>query len=194
MNATPKVASAGVAAVVGNERGVAIIVVMGMLLLLTILGTTMLASSTSDIKIAGNYRNSQETFYSAEAALSFGESFTDIYAKLFPGAVSTTWPVAGQGKVLDGSFAETTTTTPMKYKDYNQIAIPGTSDKAYVKVELVGSGKMPAGTGTQEDAGLSPGNTLKVNNFVVTVIAKGPGDNSSNETSLEAGVARLAQQ
>lgn len=192
MNRSLQSEAAAVTALVNNERGVAIIVVMGMLLLLTILGTTMLASSTSDLKIAGNYRNSQETFYSAEAALNFGESFTDIYSVLFPGAASTTWPASGQGKVLDPTtFAATATASDRP--GYNQITIPGTSDKAYVKVELVGSGKMPAGTGTQEDAGLSPGNTLKVNNFVVTVVAKGPG-NSSNEVSLEAGVARLAQQ
>ena len=185
--------AAGVVAVVNNERGVAIIIVMGMLLLLTILGTTMLASSTSDLRIAGNYRTNQESFYTAEAALKFGESFSDIYSVLYPGAsTGPTWPASTGGVELNSTTFEETGTSSHK-TGYNLITIPGSSKQAFVKVALVGSGKMPAGTGTQEDAGLSPGNTLKVNNFVVTVITKGDTPTSS-EVSLETGIARFAQQ
>lgn len=51
----------------GNEEGAALIIVMIMLLLLMILGATLLTSSTTELRIAGNYRNTEDAFYSADA-------------------------------------------------------------------------------------------------------------------------------
>jgi hypothetical protein len=55
----------------GNERGMALILALVMLALLTILGAWALDTSTTDLKIAGNSRNTQNAFYSADAALAY---------------------------------------------------------------------------------------------------------------------------
>lgn len=161
----------------GKERGAALIVVLVILLLLSILGATMLDSTTSELKIAGNYRNSEEAFYAAEAALTFGMTHESIYTNLY--GTTTTWPAPGAGRVLDeNDFSVTADANDEEghSNDYNQIKIPGTNNTADVKVEFVGTGNLPAGTGSQEDSGLSAGSGFKANNFTVSVIAFGPNN------------------
>ena len=172
---------------IAGEKGFAIVVVMIMLLLLSIMGITMLASTTSDLQIAGNYRNALETFYAGEAALQFGESFDAIYEQLIPN-VATSWPLPGQGTVLDASYWPQTSQPNTAHSDYNHINLPGTNDTADVKVELVGNGPgpLPAGTGSQEDAGTEPG--FKGNYYAVTVIAYGPNNTTAQ---FESRIARL---
>ena len=60
-----------------------------------------------------------------------------------------------------------------------------------MQVTLQGSGKLPAGTGTQEDAGLSPGTSFKANNFVMNIIAYGPNNSTAQ---IESQLARIVQQ
>jgi hypothetical protein len=55
----------------GNERGVALILALVMLSLLTILGAWALDTSSTDLKIAGNYRGAQYAFYAAEGGVGF---------------------------------------------------------------------------------------------------------------------------
>ena len=181
--------SGGIGKKLAEERGLALMTVLLMLLLLSILGSTMLASSTTDLQIAGNYRNNLEAFYTADAALSFGQTFDAIYTTL--NGISTLWPAPGAGQVLDANtFAGGSANTANP--DYNQIVIPGTSDKADVKVELVGSGSIPRGIGTQVDSGISPGSgNFKANFFAVDVIAHGP---NNSQVQLESQVARIVQQ
>jgi hypothetical protein len=173
-----------------DERGAALIIVLAMLLLLSILGATMLSSTTSDLKIAGNYRNSTEAFYTADAAVAFAQTYDQIYLTLYGTTIS--WPGTGQGKVLastDFSQGSSNTANP----NYNRITIPGTNgvDAADVQVTLQGSGKLPAGLGTQEDAGLSPGTSFKANNFVMNIIAYGPNNSTAQ---IESQLARIVQQ
>ena len=174
---------------VDNERGAALIIVLIMLLLLIILGTSLFTSSVTEIKVAGNYRNNLETFFSADAAVEFASTYSAIYTSLY--GTSTTWPAPGQGKVLNGSFAATGANAD-PFKDYNQITIPGTNDTAQVKVELVKSrGNPPPGYGFQEDVGIGGGGGIKANQFVVTVIANGPNNARSD---IESGVARMVTE
>ena len=182
-----------------NENGIALIIVMGALLLLTILGVTMLSSSTSDLKISGNYRNSAEAFYNAEAYVQFAQTYSTIYMTLLPSATfpNNTWPLPGQGVILNStSFApgnpnQNTNNQNVNFANYNHIQLSN-SDSADVKVTLVSSGaKLPAGTGTQEDSGLGPGTAFKANNFAVNVIAFGPNNSLAK---IESGISRIVQQ
>jgi hypothetical protein len=160
-----------------------------MLLLLIILGTSLMTSSVTELKVAGNYRNNLETFFAADAAVEFAVTHGAIYTSLY--GTATTWPAPGQGKVLDGSFAVTGANAD-PYKDFNQIAIPGTRDKAQVKVEMVKSrGNPPPGYGFQEDAGIGGGGGFKANQFAVTVIANGP---NNARADIESGAARIVPQ
>ena len=171
---------------IADEKGIAIIVVMIMLLLLSILGITMLASTTSDLQIAGNYRNNQEAFYTGEAMMQFGETFGDIYTQIIPN-VTNSWPPPGQGTVLDNNYWPQSSKPNTGQADYNHIQIPNTSDSADVKVELQGSGALPAGSGTQEDAG-SGGTAFKATYYAVSVIAYGP-NNATGQ--YESSIARV---
>jgi Tfp pilus assembly protein PilX len=182
-----------------DERGAALIIVLAMLLLLSILGATMLSSTTSDLKIAGNYRNSTEAFYTADAAVAFAQTYDQIYLSTY--VTSSTWPDnsgSNVGQKLDPTDFHSTAANDSNgglnpdYKKYNRITIPGTNDKADVQVTLQGSGKLPAGLGTQEDAGVSPGGTgFSANNFVMNIIAYGPNNSTAQ---IESQLARIVQQ
>ena len=72
-----------------NERGSAIIIVLLSLLLLTILGATLLTSSTSELQVAGNQRSMYEAFFAAEAAMTHSLVNPDIYTTIIPGAMNS---------------------------------------------------------------------------------------------------------
>jgi hypothetical protein len=184
--------------VTGNERGVALIIVLMMLLLLSIIGASMLATSTTELKIAGNYRNSEEAFYTADTAMEFAQVFSDIYTNDF--LANPIWPAPGSGLDMGSDFANThgnNTDNLMNpdFANYNRITFAGANgniNKADVKVELTGSGNPPAGSGIQEDSGISPGSTsYKANYFAVSVIAYGPNKTTAK---LESQVAKIVQQ
>lgn len=54
-----------------NEQGVILVIVLMVLLLLSILGATVLTSTTSELRVAGNFRNTQEAFYNSEGSIDF---------------------------------------------------------------------------------------------------------------------------
>jgi hypothetical protein len=56
---------------VGNERGMALILVLVMLALLGILGSMALDTSTTDLKISGNFRSNQYAFYAADGGVGY---------------------------------------------------------------------------------------------------------------------------
>lgn len=149
-----------------NERGAALLIVLVMLLLLTILGATLFTSSTTEIKIAGNYRNSMETFFAADAAVEYAMTESTIYTSIIPGS----------------------STTSKTIEDYT---IPETDIKADIKVDLVSArNNPPPGFGYQEDAGVGTGAepSFKANVFAITVEAEGPNE---AKTEIEAGMARV---
>ncbi|MEI8355718.1 MAG: PilX N-terminal domain-containing pilus assembly protein [Deltaproteobacteria bacterium] len=197
MGANSQIESGNRLVTTGNERGVALIIVLAMLLLLSILGASMLATSTSELKIAGNYRNSEETFYTADAAMELAHTYSGIYTNL--ALDSPFWPVSGSGQNMEADFgshgANTNNQKNPDYANYNRVSFTGANgnpNTADVRVELTGSGNPPAGYGIQEDSGISPGSTgYKANYFAVSVIAYGPNDTTSK---LESQLARIVQQ
>ena len=172
-----------------NERGAALIIVLVMLLLLTILGATLFTSSTTEIKIAGNYRTSLETFSAADAAVEFAMTYEKIYTYLIPGS-TVSWPAANAGRILnDDDLSEGALNKDNP--DFNRITIPDTNIQADIKVDLVAArNNPPAGYGYQEDAGVGTGGepSFKSNVFAVTVEAHGP---NNARVDVEAGMARV---
>ncbi|MRR53544.1 MAG: hypothetical protein EG822_03395 [Deltaproteobacteria bacterium] len=195
MNANDCVDSGRITHSLKSERGVALVIVLMMLLLLTILGVTMLASSTSELKIAGNYRNNEEAFYAADAALEYGMTFGDIYTSIVPGT-TLSWPKAGEGKQLDENTLQALPSSEANTSNlnYNRLTIKrpnGTDLKADVKVDFIATGNLPVGTGSQEDAGQGQGTGFRANSFAVNVIAYGP---NNSRAQLESQVARIVPQ
>jgi Tfp pilus assembly protein PilX len=182
---------------INDERGVALIIVMLMLLLLSVLGATMLSSSSSELKMAGNARNNEEAFYGAEQALVIGQNFGDIYSSL--STTILTWPAVGGGKVYNADLTPGTQPNNAPGHDPNSNNIPlrkadGTPSgvTADVRVQLVGSGNIPVGSGTQMDSGISPGSgNFKSNVYAVNVKAFGK---NNTQVELESQVARVVQQ
>jgi hypothetical protein len=180
---------------IGNERGAALIIVLVMLLLLSILGVSMLATSTSELKIAGNYRNNEEAFYTAEAALELASVYSVIYTTIAPD--STIWPVKGSGKILGSDLVSDAANSDNhknpNFGDYNRITFTGANgnpNEADVKVEYLYDGNPPAGSGIQEDSSIGTGSSggYKANYYAISVIAYGPNDTSKK---LESQTARI---
>lgn len=55
-----------------NDRGVALLLALAMLAIMTVIGVFALDTSTTEVQISGNYRTSQEAFFAADRALMLG--------------------------------------------------------------------------------------------------------------------------
>jgi len=69
-----------------NERGSALIIAIMLLAIMSILGVTMMSTSTTEIQLSGNYRNTQESFYTADRTIEYsmqsasgGSGEVDLY-------------------------------------------------------------------------------------------------------------------
>ena len=82
-----------------NERGAALIVAMVMLLLLTMIGILALNTSSTELRIVGNYRNTEVAFFAAEGGVAFGQTSPTIYDSLVlaPPVPVTSWNSADHG-------------------------------------------------------------------------------------------------
>jgi len=56
----------------GNERGIALIIALLVLLVLTLIGISAISTTTFENRISGNERAAAEAFYTAEAGLEKG--------------------------------------------------------------------------------------------------------------------------
>jgi hypothetical protein len=130
-----------------NESGIALIVAMVMLLLLTMLGIFALNTSSTELRIAGNYKNTEEAFFAADAGVAYGQTSATIYGslRLGPPVPVTSWA----GTVAVGS------------------------DQADVGVVWVaGSTIVPAKIAAVTD----PDAVKVINHFVGTVTGHGPNN------------------
>ena len=182
----------GFLAPVRNDRGAALILVLIMIVLLSILGVTVLTSTTSDLHITANSRNLDDAFYTAEAGLDFSEANGIIYSALLP-ATATVWPAPGAGKILndDGTLSASSNPT---YPNYNRVTVYKDAARtvrnyAHVKVDYISTGAVPSGLGTEVDAGLGSGTGFKANFYVVDVIGENPASHSHVE--LESHIVRV---
>jgi|GEM_PF-2717240 len=111
----------GAAGIPENERGMALLLALVMLALLTILGVWAIGTASSDLSIAGNFRNAQNAFYSADAAFAYAAN-PETLTKAYVYTVAT------------GSTAV-----------WSQVISIGTVT-ANIKVNYLGSGPLPAGS------------------------------------------------
>ncbi len=149
--------------VLGNERGMVLILAIVMLMLLTILGVLSISTSTSELHIAGNDRNNNVAFYTADAANDYGQINESIYTAI-TGTV-TSWPVTGNGNGTS--------------KDYNKVSVA--NQNADVKVQLIGHGQLPPGSGDDPEL-------FQAYSYVVAVSGTGP---NKSKVQLESQVARI---
>jgi PilX N-terminal len=78
-NAAEATESASLVRVLANERGMALILTVSMLVIMTVLGLLAMTSSRTELGIAGNYRALQESFFAADRAVNYAGSNPVIY-------------------------------------------------------------------------------------------------------------------
>jgi type IV pilus assembly protein PilX len=106
-----------------SQKGIVLVVSLIMLLLLTLLGVSGMKSTILEEKMAGNYKDKNMAFQSAEAALRAGETYlrTTVTLPLFDGATTglyqptttgasrwdtVTWSDAGQVIAYAGTLSD----------------------------------------------------------------------------------------
>lgn len=94
-----------------SDEGFALILALLSLLVLTFLGLTLAATTSTELQIATNYRWSQQAFYNAEAGFEIVKTQlrTETWATVLPGARATNWdgvtsPSAAAGAVTGRNY------------------------------------------------------------------------------------------
>jgi hypothetical protein len=72
-----------------NERGMAMIVAISMLFILSVLGIFSLNNSSTDLQIAGNLRNQMLSFYNAYEVEGWGVNNQSVVSAINPGNVNS---------------------------------------------------------------------------------------------------------
>jgi Tfp pilus assembly protein PilX len=150
-----------------NERGVALILAMVMLVLLTLLGAWALDTSSTDLKIAGNARTTQNAFYNADAALAY---YTNT-AKLTDAYVTT--------------FQTNSTATSIQTMTNLNSSGSGTTT---VNIKYLGSGPLPAGS--VYDADMDANGNPKFHGLYFAVLSEGTALNNA-DAKVESGVVQV---
>jgi hypothetical protein len=71
-----------------RERGIALVLALIMLLLLSILGFMVVDTTTSDLRISGNIRNANAAFFNGDGALSLATNPNTVSGMLLSGKTS----------------------------------------------------------------------------------------------------------
>jgi len=74
-----------------NERGMVLALALWMLVILGLLGTIALSMTNTEIRLAGNNRNTQAAFFAADAAVQYARTATTVFPTMGP-AVPTWQP------------------------------------------------------------------------------------------------------
>jgi hypothetical protein len=100
--------------VIEREDGIAMLVAMMAMLLMTAIGTALIVSSTSETTIAAQFRNGIEAHYAADAMLNRGmDDLIDVadWSLVTGGVLPSSWadgPPAGPRTLADGSTIDLT--------------------------------------------------------------------------------------
>ena len=138
-----------------NERGMALIIAVSLMAIMSLLGAILLSVTTSDIQLSGNYRNQYEAFYAAERAVEYsirtvvGSGAVDLYEDADDDGVLHRDQIAAGNSGLEDTSGST--------DDRNTIV-------------YVGTGTPPVGIGT--DA-----NLFEAKNYIVTAVGVSPVGN-----------------
>jgi Tfp pilus assembly protein PilX len=154
-----------------NERGAVLIIVLVMLSLLIILGTSVLTSSTTEIQLAGNIRNLQQAFFTSQGALEIALLVNNNAVANAMFNVTDTWT----GNIAFNAGAVVVTPGGTK------AALAGTQNTAHIEAEFVASGTPPRGVGASADV-------FVANYYDVNVVGFGP---NNSEVEIVSEVYKL---
>lgn len=144
-----------------NERGVALVLALWMLVILGLVGTMLLAGSNVEMRLAANDRNAQTALFTADAAIQYAKSDPAIYTTIG----------SGTGAFPAGATAGTYT--------LNNVAV-GTNRAQNVNVTYLTLGPPPVGSGLPA--------TYQAQYFSVQATGVGP---NNSQVVIESQVGRI---
>lgn len=147
-----------------NDRGMALILVLSMLTIMSILGALALSTATTELDITSNMRSSRESFLAAERAVEYAAIAGNIYESIG----------LGTAQDLTSDHADDIELDHGAYKT-------GIDTSATNQVGYLTSGPLPPSAGS--DATL-----FEMRYYRISVTGQGPKNTS---TRVEAQVGRL---
>jgi hypothetical protein len=156
-----------------SERGVALVIALVMLVLLTILGAWVLNSASTDLHISGNYRNNQQAFFAGDAAVNYltnANTLTTAYS----GMSGTSYSCPGPNEPQCPGMPLTVSTVPFS--------------QATGTIEFLRSGPLPLGSIYDSDVDYN-GNP-KFHGLYFDIQTSGTGVNNATAV-VEAGVVQV---
>lgn len=155
-----------------NQRGVALVLALVMLALMSILGVMALSTSITEVGISSNYRSSQQAFYAADRAVEYAMTNEQIFDTIGTGSVNLN--TDGSGTPSDtrddhiANIAAATTNSGLDSDATNQVV-------------YLTSGALPPGTGSDPTY-------FQARYYVITVSGEGPNNAAAR---VETQVARI---
>ncbi|MEK7773958.1 MAG: pilus assembly PilX N-terminal domain-containing protein [Deltaproteobacteria bacterium] len=74
---------------INNEKGVALVLALVMLFLMSLLGSMIFNTSTTEVQISRNFRTRQDAFYAAERGVQYSYGDSNVYSSIIPGTTNT---------------------------------------------------------------------------------------------------------
>lgn len=96
-----------------NNKGISIVLVMGVLVILGILATVFITMSIREVRISSLTSNSKIAFHAAEAGLDFGIAGIPASVSAFP-ALPDTWTVLTNQAKYKSGLPDTIPTPPVQ--------------------------------------------------------------------------------
>ncbi|RKX24148.1 MAG: hypothetical protein DRP47_11815 [Candidatus Zixiibacteriota bacterium] len=169
---------------VKDEKGSALIIALLLLAIMSVFGAILMSTSTTEIQLSGNYRNTQESFYTADRAINYsmqgasaGSGVVDLYLDQNTSIPST--PIHRTLIAVDQSDLENidengdgTRDNPIMSDDRNSVI-------------YIGSGAPPVGSGS--DASL-----FKARNYAIDAVGIFPASAANpSRSELRAQFAKI---
>ncbi len=152
-----------------NERGIALIMALVLLALLTMLGVWALDTSSTDLKIAGNYKNAETAFSMADTGATYATNPANLTTACLTISACT-----------NSTGSTTSWPSPL-------ISLSSTNT-ATVRVEYLNKGPLPAGS--IYDADMDANGKPKFSGVYFTVTAYGNGPNNA-KSQIETNVVQV---
>lgn len=135
--------------IVNRQDGIALILAIMVLFVLSLLGASALSNSTTEIILSGNQKRGLEAFYAAEAALQRAQVDGSIYGAIGTGSFSADWTIDDGVSAIAGNAAS----VKVNYLDRGNIPLNASGTDAelfqsdYFVVQATGNG--PSGSNSQ---------------------------------------------
>lgn len=135
-----------------NEQGMALMLALIVLFLMSLLGTMIINNSSSENQGARNFRTKQDSFYAAERAIEYAKTDVNIYSVVGSGSVNI--PLAGVSLAAGASDATGTVEFLANGNPPRGSGIDATEFQANFYV-ITASGTAPANSRTETETSVA---------------------------------------